>query len=234
MPGSSEGSVTMYHNRTHAGQILAGQLAFLANEDPVILAIPRGGVETAAPVAEVLRAPLYALVTRKVGHPANREVAIGALMPDGSALGDEEMLDRMGLSFEQFREMADREQTELARRLLLYGRSGALPDTTGRTVVIVDDGIATGYTVKAAVMWLKNCGAKRIIVAVPVGPPDVVREIGHDAEVVCPLQDSGFLAVGMYYADFGDSPEKAVLDLLARHQSGGCRSGRKKTRADNI
>lgn len=223
MTGSSEGSVTMYHNRTHAGQILAEQLDFLNSEDPVILAIPRGGVETAAPVAEALHAPLYALVTRKVGHPANKEVAIGALMPDGSALGDEEMLARMGLSCEQFRDMADREQAELARRLLLYGDFGAIPDTAGRTVVIVDDGIATGYTVKAAVMWLNKSGAERIIVAVPVAPPDVVREIGHEAEVVCPLQDNDFLAVGMYYADFGDTPENTVLDLLARHQGDGSR-----------
>ena len=223
----------MYHSRTHAGQILAGQLADLIKEDPVILAIPRGGVEVGAPVAEALRAPLYALVTRKVGHPANKEVAIGALMPDGSALGDEEMLARMGLSFEQFREMADREQAELKRRLLLYGGSGTIPDTAGRTVVIVDDGIATGYTVKAAVMWLKQSGAERIIVAVPVAPPDVIREIGHDAEVVCPLQDSGFLAVGMYYADFGDATERTVLDLLARYQDGGSRSGM-RAGADNI
>ena len=157
---------------------------------------------------------LDVLVTRKIGHPRNREVAIGSVMPDGQALGDPELLEKLGISEEQFQAMAHREQGEIERRLTLYTGSIRTPSIEGRTVIIIDDGIATGYTVRAAVQWLQKLKAAHIIVAVPVAPADVVADLREEVEVICPIQADDFMAVGMYYDDFGDTTDHEVIALL--------------------
>jgi len=208
----------MYKNRVQAGQVLAELLAKEELSAPCLLAIPRGGVVVAAPVAERLKAPLYALVTRKIGHPANPEYAIGAVMPDGKMVLDEPAVWAAGLDEKALRLLAAKEHEEIRRRLIAYtGSDAALPAVAGRTAVVIDDGIATGYTVRAAIRWLKELRPAMIIVAVPVAPPETVNELAAEVDkVLCPLRPVLFGAVGFFYQDFGQTGDAEVAEILQR------------------
>lgn len=205
----------MYKNRTEAGVLLARVLMHQNINDPCLLAIPRGGVVVAAPIAEKLETPIHLLVTRKIGHPLQGEVAIGAVMPDGSAVWDEKWLKALALSERQCEEMIEMEFLEIARRVKMYTGIAQMLDVTDKQVIIVDDGIATGHTIRAAINWLKREKAKKIIIAAPVAPADTVAEIKQEVDdVLCPMQLSHFRAVGMYYEDFTQVTDKEVLDIL--------------------
>lgn len=208
----------MYRDREHAGEVLAALVLQAAGKGVIVMAIPRGGVAVAVPIAGRLEVPIYPLVTRKIGHPANKEVAIGALMPDGTTLADHAALTEAGISEEQFRKLAGLEQDELRRRLVEYTGSIRPPEVRDRTVVLVDDGIATGYTVRAAIDWLVAQKPSRVIVAVPVAPLDVIQELRQQVEVICPVQAENFVAVGMYYQEFGDMSDQEMKELLAAKQ----------------
>lgn len=205
----------MYDNRRQAGETLAAELAARRLENVSLFAVPRGGIVVAAPVAVKLGVPLGILVTRKIGHPANPEVAIGAVMGDGTAVLDEELIRAYAIPQEYLDRIIAREYAEIKRRLIAYTGSDAPPVVAGRTAVIVDDGIATGYTIRAAITWLKTLNPAKIVVAVPVAPPDTVAEIAGDVdEIICPLRPSFFMAVGQHYRDFGQTSDEEVLAIL--------------------
>ena len=206
----------MYQNRQAAGEALAENLAARRFQTPMVLAIPRGGIVVAAPIARRLGVRLDILVTRKIGHPANSEVAIGAVMPDGSAILDEEQIARYAISEQYLRQAIAEEYAEARRRMALYTGSQEPPAVAGRTVIVVDDGIATGYTIKAALNWLKSMNPAKIIVAVPVAPSEMVNELARSAdEVICLLQPPFFMAVGAHYQEFPQNTDAEVLAILA-------------------
>jgi putative phosphoribosyl transferase len=205
----------MYHDRRHAGETLAAELAARRYQNVSLFAVPRGGVVVAAPVAERLGVRLDILVTRKIGHPANPEVAIGAVMADGTAVLDEELIRAYAVPREYLDRAIAREFAEIERRMIAYTGSAATPGVAGRTAVLVDDGIATGYTIRAAIAWLKTLSPAGIVVAVPVAPPETVAALAGDVDaVICPLQPAGFMAVGQHYHDFAQTSDEEVLALL--------------------
>jgi len=205
----------MYQNRRQAGETLAAELAARNYQNVTLFAVPRGGVVVAAPVAARLGVALGILVTRKIGHPANPELAVGAVMGDGTAVLDEELIRAYAIPQEYLDRVIAREFAEIKRRLIVYTGSDTPPAVAGRTAVIVDDGIATGYTIRAAITWLKTLGPARIVVAVPVAPPDTVAAIAGDVdEIICPLQPALFMAVGQHYRDFGQTSDEEVLAIL--------------------
>ncbi|HWQ61142.1 MAG TPA: phosphoribosyltransferase family protein [Negativicutes bacterium] len=211
----------MYENRRQAGETLAAELAARRYEKVSLFAVPRGGIVVAAPVAERLGVPLGILVTRKIGHPANPELAIGAVMGDGTAVLDEELIRAYAIPQEYLDRIIAREFAEIKRRLIVYTGSDTPPAVAGRTAVIVDDGIATGYTIRAAITWLKTLGPARIVVTVPVAPPETVAEIaGNVDEIICPLQPAAFMAVGQHYRYFGQTSDEEVLTILKEINKG--------------
>jgi predicted phosphoribosyltransferase len=211
----------MYQDRRQAGETIAAELAARGFENVSLFAVPRGGIVVAAPVAERLRVPLGVLVTRKIGHPANPEVAIGAVMADGTAVLDEDIIRAYAVPREYIDRAIARELAEIKRRLIAYTGSDALPVVAGRTAVVIDDGIATGYTIRAAIAWLKALTPARIVVAVPVAPPETVAEIAGDVdEIICPLQPAAFMAVGQHYREFGQNSDEEVIAILRSTNKG--------------
>ena len=205
----------MYQNRWEAGERLAEQLAVHHLESVCVLGIPRGGIVTAAPIARRFKTKLEVLVTRKIGHPSNPEFAIGAVMPDGQVVLDQTTIRLSHVSREYLEETIAAQYTELKRRLLRYTGHTAPPEVTGKTAILVDDGIATGYTMKAAIQWLKTLKPSKIIVAVPVAPPETIEELrGLVDMVICPLQPESFLAVGVHYAEFPQTSDEEAIALL--------------------
>lgn len=205
----------MYANRSQAGEVLADLAAARGYEDVTILAVPRGGIFVAAPVARRLGVRLEVLVTRKVGHPANPEVAIGAVMADGTAVLDRRIIQAHGIDQEYLDETIAREAVEVRRRMVAYSGTEKPPPVAGRTAIVIDDGIATGYTLRGAITWLKTLSPAKIVIAVPVAPPDTVQEIAAGVtEVICPLQPADFMAVGMHYQDFDQNSDEEVLSVL--------------------
>ena len=168
-----------FADRLHAGRVLAGHLAERDLIDPVVLALPRGGVCVAVPVAEVLGAPLEVLVARKLGTPGQRELAIGAIAEDGPRLVDEDLQRTLRVSADVLDKIEAAERTELDRRVRRYRRGRDLPILEGRDVVLVDDGLATGLTALAALRALAGHHPRSVVVAVPVGPPSTVTPPGE-------------------------------------------------------
>ncbi|SOD81053.1 phosphoribosyltransferase [Streptomyces sp. Ag109_G2-15] len=208
-----------YRDRAEAGRKLAGLLSDLRDKgelpDPVVLALPRGGIAVAAPVARALDAPLDVLVVRKIGAPHHAEFAVGALAADDPPLFDSDTLDRLGLTEERLRPTVERERAELARREHRYRGDRPPPELKGRTVIVVDDGLATGATARAALRHVWRRGPSRVVLAVPVGAPDSLDQLANEADViVCPHRPAGFSAVGQWYADFGQLTDAEVLDVL--------------------
>ncbi|SCG50324.1 phosphoribosyltransferase [Micromonospora inositola] len=206
--------MTTYRDRTEAGQELADRLSGLAGQpDVVVLGLVRGGVPVARVVAERLGAPLDVLVVRKLGMPWAPEVAYGALGPDGVQVLNEMIAG--GLSEHDRAEVRRREQAELDRRESRY-RAGRPPlDLRGRTAVIVDDGLATGATARAAVQVARHLGATRVVVAVPVGSEQAYEMLAAEADqVVCPQTPPDFGAVGAYYDDFHEISDDEVAQAL--------------------
>jgi putative phosphoribosyl transferase len=201
----------IYGSRRDAGHRLGEFLLEKAIEADLILGLPRGGVVVAAEVARVLRLPLDVLVVRKVGHPWNREFAVGAMAEGDAVVLDEEHLPEQ-------REEINRIIEEEKRRLQDYQSKfhrGGLPELAGKQVILVDDGLATGSTMEAAVVSAKKRHAKRVLVAVPVASPSAEKRIARVADQVLPLMvDPGFMAVGQYYASFVQTTDEEVLELL--------------------
>ena len=183
--------------------------------DVVVLAIPRGGVVVANEVAHAIGAPLDLVITRKIGAPANPELAIGAVTQDGETIMDADLVDRLQVSSAYLEEETAKQAGEIARRMKSYRGIFRSSNLTGKIVVVVDDGIATGSTIKAAVISVRHRNAKEIIVAVPVAPPEVARELSKLADrVVCLETPAFFGAVGQFYSEFDQTDDKTVEGIM--------------------
>jgi len=205
-----------FADRQEAGRALAGRLQLLGLTDPIVLALPRGGVPVAAQVAAALDVPLEVFVARKIGLPGQPEFGVGALAEGGEPLLDDDVLSRLGLSRQALADTVARERQELARRVAHYRGDRPLPDLAARTVVLVDDGLATGVTARASLQALRLAGPARLVLAVPVCAPDTARALAEEADdVVCVLQPAGFGAVGAWYERFDQTSDEHVLELLA-------------------
>jgi putative phosphoribosyl transferase len=209
----------VYADRHDAGLVLADRVTGLRLADPVVLALPRGGVPVAVPVAQRLRAELDVLVVRKIGLPGRPELAAGALAAGVEVL-DPALLDRLGIGRADLADVIARERTELARRERRYRQLRPPPDMEGRDVVVVDDGLATGASARAAGRVLLAAGVRTLVLAVPVGPPAGVRSLDDLYDrVVCPSRPAGFRSVGEWYDDFGQVDDHTVIDLLAAQRT---------------
>lgn len=204
----------MFDNRIHAGQLLAEKVAALQLKNPYILAVPRGGIAVAAPIAKKLQAKLAVLVAKKIGHPLNPEVAIGAIMPDGSLIHDNQYICSIGVKQESFEQLTAQarqsfdEQVKIYEALLIKNH-----EIKGRDIVIADDGIATGYTICAAINWIKKWNPASLTIAVPVAPADITRRLRREqADVVCLDEREVFEAVGSYYKEFEEMSDTEALE----------------------
>jgi predicted phosphoribosyltransferase len=206
-----------FEDRREAGRVLAERLREYANDRNVlVLGLPRGGVPIAYEIARSLGLPIDVFIVRKLGVPGYEELAMGAIASGGVRVLNQEVVQRLGISDRQIDAVAAREQQEIERRELEY--RGDLPplNIRDKKIILVDDGLATGATMHAAVQALDEAGAARIIVAVPVGSVEAVDRIGGEAdEIVCPLQPSDFQAVGQWYDDFSQTSDEEVRELLA-------------------
>ena len=204
-----------FHDRADAGRQLADQLAAYTSDDPIVLALPRGGVVTASEIARALHAPLDVLVVRKLGAVGQPEFGIGAIAPDGVRFVDWSSARLAGMDESDVRTVIEREQRELARREERY-RAGREPlDVRGKTVILVDDGVATGVTVRAAIAYLRKRGVGRIVLAVGVIPPQTAEVLrGEVDDLVCVLMPDDLMAVGLYFDDFAPVEDEQVVSLL--------------------
>jgi putative phosphoribosyl transferase len=206
----------VYANRREAGAALAAELSqYRSRGGVVVLALPRGGVPVGYEVARALEAPLDVFVVRKLGAPGHRELAMGAIASGGVRVLNRDVIGWYGISPAAIEATAREELAELERRERAYreGRGGL--DLKGRTVILVDDGLATGSTMKAAVQAVRERGPARIVVAAPVGAPQTCNELQELAdEVVCARTPQDFAAVGQWYADFSQTEDGEVRELL--------------------
>jgi len=210
------GKETPFADRRDAGRRLAGELEPMAAEQPVIVALPRGGVPIAAELASVLHAPLEILAVRKLGAPGNPELAVGAVAEDGTGVLDQRTASMVGMDQATLDATLARESQELRRRVESYRDGRAATPVEGRTVIVVDDGLATGLTDLAAVRALRKAGARRIVVAAPVGSREAVSLLSEEAdEVVCLIIPARLYGVGMWYRDFAPVSDEEVLAILA-------------------
>jgi predicted phosphoribosyltransferase len=206
-----------FADRREAGQVLARGLQPWANrDDVVVLALPRGGVPVGFEVARALGAPLDVFVVRKLGLPGHAELAMGAIASGGVRVYNDDVIGWYRPSAQVIETMARVEQAELERRERVYRAGRTLVPIEGRVVILVDDGLATGSTMRAAVMAARRLKPSRIIVAVPVGAPETCHALAETAdEVVCPRTPDPFSAVGLWYGDFTQTTDEEVRQLLA-------------------
>lgn len=205
-----------FHDRQDAGRQLAKALRFLeGREDAVILAIPRGGVVVGYEVAKELGLPLDVYITRKIGAPYNPEFALGAVASDGTRVLDEMVVRQLRVSEDYIEEETARQRQEIERRLAEYRGDRPPLELEGKTVVLVDDGVATGSTILATIRALKRRSLAELILAIPVGPPDTVARLGREVDrVVCLDTPEPFWAVGRFYTLFDQTTDAEVVALL--------------------
>ncbi len=206
----------MFKDRKEAGMLLAEKLKHFAGQQNVlVLALPRGGVVTGVEIANRLKAPLDVLIVRKIGHPWQPELAVGAISETGSIVYNEEVVSSVGVTKDYLRGEAARQREEIARRQQLYRNGQKLVDLRGKTVILVDDGVATGATMRAAVEALTREHVGKLVVAVPVAPPDTAAVLQRIVDVfVCLEIPDDFMAVGSYYAEFRQIMDAEVVALL--------------------
>jgi putative phosphoribosyl transferase len=208
---------TPFENRAQAGRLLGAELAALHLDDPVVLALPRGGVPVGLEVARAIDAPLDLLLVRKIGVPWQPELAVAAVM-DGTepvVVVEQQVRAEAGVTLEYIDRRAKEELAEIERRRRTYLADRAPVSVAGRTAIVVDDGIATGTTVRAALRGLRQRGPARLILAVPVAPRDTVDELRKEVDdVVCLAQPSYFGAIGYFYRDFHQLSDDEVITLM--------------------
>jgi len=211
-----------FPNRTEAGRLLAEKLVkYAGRDDVIVLGLPRGGVPVAFEVAQRLGAPLDVFIVRKLGVPGFEELAAGAIASGGVRVLNEDVTRAIPHADEMIEAVTVRETAELERREQIYREGRPPPELRDRVVILVDDGLATGATMRAAVKALRQRGAAKIVVAVPVGPPDTCREIEQEAdETICLSTPPFFQAVGQYYEDFSQTSDEDVRELLTQAAQG--------------
>jgi len=208
-----------FRDRADAGRRLADALLAYRDQHPIVLALPRGGVVVAAEVARSLGAPLDLVVVRKIGVPDQPELAMGAVVdgPDPLVVRNEGIIGLSEVSEAEFATVRDRELAEIQRRRVRYLGNRPHPEIAGRIAIVVDDGIATGATTRAALRAVRKQKPKRVILAVPVAPTSTLAELRSEAdEIVCLEDYEPFFAIGAYYADFGQVSDEEVVEILAR------------------
>ena len=223
-PSGASANETRFRNRTEAGKLLANKLTQYANlSDVLVLGIPRGGVVVAAEVAIALNAPLDICLVRKLGVPGNQELAMGAIAAGGFEVLNEDLLDWLRISGHTIAEVGERELQELQRRDRIYRGDRLLPtihDSRSerlrqRIIIVVDDGLATGATMRAVIGMLKHQQPQRLIIAVPVAPLDTCNELRTEVdEVVCLITPAQFGGIGLWYEDFAQTTDDEVCELL--------------------
>lgn len=206
----------IFKDRTAAGQVLAKQLTAYANQkDVIVLALPRGGVPVAFEVAKALNAPLDVFLVRKLGVPGQEELAMGAIASGDVQVLNHALVQRLNLSEATIAKVVAKEQRELERREQLYRDDRPLPEMAGRTVILVDDGLATGATMWAAVQALQQRHPARLIVAVPISSPETCQEFESEVdEIICAETPRPFNSVGLWYDDFSQVTDHEVHNLL--------------------
>ena len=207
-----------FPDRAAAGRLLAEKLdKYAGRDDVIVLGLPRGGVPVAYEVAQVLRVPLDVFIVRKLGVPGFEELAVGAIASGGVRVLNDDVVRALPNADEIIEAVTKRETAELQRREERYRDGRPAPELQGKTVILIDDGLATGATMRAAVAALRQRGAAKIVVAVPVGPPDTCREFEAEAdEIICASAPEFFQAVGQYYEDFSQTSDEEVRELLSR------------------
>lgn len=206
----------IYSDRSEAGEILATKLMkYKDRQDVLVLALPRGGVPVAFEVAKELRAPLDIFLVRKLGVPGHEELAMGAIATGGVRVLNDDVVDYLGIPERVIEIITERELEELERRERIYRGDRPEPDVKGKTLILIDDGLATGSTIRAAAAALRQQQPARIVVAVPVSAPQTCDEyrIGVD-EIVCTITPEPFLGVGQWYLDFSQTTDEEVHALL--------------------
>ena len=209
--------ITRFRDRVDAGRVLARELdAYKGRPGVLVLALPRGGVPVAFEVARELGAPLDVFVVRKLGMPGHEEYAIGAIATGGVRIINEEAVRTFGVTNAEIEAVTAEERLELERRERRYRDGRSAPDIDRKTVILVDDGLATGSTMRAAVEALRQEGPARLVVAVPTAAPETCQEIAALVDdIVCAITPEPFYAVGLWYDDFGQTTDEEVHDLLA-------------------
>jgi len=216
-----EPGATVFADRRAAGRFLAERLrqgiSLGERDQSLVMALPRGGVPVAREVADLLATPLDVLVTRKIGYPPQPELGVGAIAEGGEPVYDDTLLARLGLVRSDLQQVVAGERAELSRRVKVYRGGGPPPDVTGRPVILVDDGLATGVTARAALRSLRARSASWTVLAVPVAAPSSAAEMHHEADaVVTLLTPRSFRAVGEWYTSFDQLTDDDVLELLDR------------------
>jgi putative phosphoribosyl transferase len=207
----------LFYDRTDAGRRLAKLLKRRIQGPCIVLAIPRGGVVVGYEVAKELGCPLDVVISRKVGAPAQPELAVGAVAEDGAVFVDEEIAGLVGVSRDYVERRAREELREVRRRAEEYRGGREMPDLSGKTVILVDDGLATGLTMMAAVHMARNKGAEKVVVAVPVSPPETVAKLRrHADEVICLETPTNFYAIGQFYERFDQLTDEETNSILRK------------------
>ena len=218
MMSALAGRRPLFHDRRHAGRVLAGHLREYADrDDAIVLALPRGGVPVAYEVATALHLPLDVFVVRKLGVPGYPELAMGAIASGGVQVLNDAVVSQLPDADEWIARVANEERKELERRELFYRDARPRPDLRGKTVILIDDGLATGATMRAAARALKQQGVTRLIVAVPVASPETCDEFRSEVDhIVCAYTPTSFAGVGQFYEDFSQTSDEEVRELLAQ------------------
>jgi len=208
----------LFQDRSEAGRVLARLLAKFKNRpDVLVLALPRGGVPVAYEVAKELNAPLDIFLVRKLGVPGHEEVGMGAIATGGIRILNDDLIRQLGIPQRMVDAITAQEEQELQRRERVYRGDRPAPDIRGRTVIVVDDGLATGSTMKAALAALRKQQPAKLVVAVPTAPPETCDSLRADAdEVICAVTPDPFLAVGAWYRGFDQTTDDEVRDLIKR------------------
>lgn len=211
----------LFKDRRQAGEKLADLLKQYKGQQPLILAVPRGGVAVAEPVWETLGGELDLIITRKLGAPYQPELAIGAVSADGFVMVNENIISRFNVTEDYVKEAAEKEQEEISRRLELYRGRRPLPKVDQRLVILIDDGVATGYTLLAALRSLREKKPDRLVLAVPVGPPDTFVRLEKEVdELVYVKAPDNFAAVGQFYRKFDQTSDREVAEIMEKSWQG--------------